>query len=361
MEIGYDRTIMTTTGTTPLGPPPTRVSVAMVRTISLGLARLGVSSSDFLDALGVAPDAREGGVPETLVGRVVADLATRKGISHLGLDLARSIPLGWFGTLDYQYSTSATLGDALFNVNPNVYKFVEGIEQKLAIEGDSARIVLRQVIPRPEAMPGLAIMRDFSVAINVRRVRDVLGDEAVKITSVRLGYAAPPSIEPYESFFRAPVSFLSGATDEIAFPRDLLIAPLLTADPALARTLSARRTNDRRAGTPEDPFIERVRALVAESLVHGDSALGADVIASQLDLSARSLQRRLKERGMSLSMLIDETRRALAEALLKREAVLLCDVAYRLGFADVKAFFRAFRRWTGTSPRAFQKAGNMPA
>jgi AraC-like DNA-binding protein len=290
---------------------------------------------------------------------VVADLATRMGIAHLGLDLARSISLGWFGVLDYQLSTSATLGDALFNVNHDVYKFVEGIQQELAIEGDTARIVIRQIVPRQEAIPGLTIMRDFGLAINARRMRDVLGDEAVRLTSVRLGYAAPSFTEPYASFFRAPVSFVAGDTDEISFPRDLLLAPLLTADPALAQVLRERRPGDLNEGKAKDPFAEQVRALVAESLERGEDALHADVIARQLDLSARSLQRKLKECGTPLSTLIDEKRRALAETLLNRDAVLLCDVAYRLGFSDVKAFFRAFRRWTGTSPRAFQKARNV--
>ena len=77
--------------------------------------------------------------------------------------------------------------------------------------------------------------------------------------------------------------------------------------------------------------------------------------AVTVEWTAPAKTEKLKEQGVSLSMLIDERRRELAEKLLARDSVLLCDVGYRLGFSDVKAFFRAFRRWTGTSPRAFQK------
>jgi AraC-like DNA-binding protein len=337
---------MTVHGATPPGPPTVRVAVSFVRLIEVALARFG--ANEFLASL----DSREGYVDGPELAHALTDLASSKGVEHLGLTLAQSISLGWFGTLDYQFSTSATLGDAILYANPEIHKFVEGQQQTLEIDGDTARLVVR--VPSTEVEPAFAPMRDFSLAIMVRRMRDVLGADAVKLTSVRLGYPAPPSIEAYDAFFRCPVSFGSGDTDEVAFPRDLLMAPLLTADPALARALSQLRSVDARVETP-DPFVERVRALISQSLDGGEGALGADVIGSQLDLSGRSLQRKLKERGMSFSALVDDTRRALAEELLKRDSVLLCDVGYRLGFADVKAFFRAFRRWTGTSPRAFQK------
>jgi AraC-like DNA-binding protein len=121
-------------------------------------------------------------------------------------------------------------------------------------------------------------------------------------------------------------------------------------------TLRARELAVSRDDETADPLIDRLRSVIEASLSAGETALGVDVIAAQVNLSARALQRRLKDRKLSVSGLIDEQRRAVAETLLSRDSVLLCDVAYQLGFRDVKAFFRAFRRWTGTSPRAFQRA-----
>jgi AraC-like DNA-binding protein len=241
---------------------------------------------------------------------------------------------------------------------------VEGVHQAMEMDDDTVRLRLR-FFDRPDHRAEVEIMSDFTAAVIVRRMRDVLGEQAVTLASVSFFRAPPASVAAHGSYFRAPVFFArSGDTDEIAFPRSLLAAPLVTADPALAQVLaggslsraaaaaaaSADRERDR------DAFLTRVRSAIAASLSDGESSLALDVIAGALDLSGRALQRKLKERGVSLSFLIDEARRELAEELLGQNTVLLCDVAYRLGFADVRTFYRVFRRWTGTSPRAFQKA-----
>jgi AraC-like DNA-binding protein len=107
---------------------------------------------------------------------------------------------------------------------------------------------------------------------------------------------------------------------------------------------------------PPDRLIDQVKAMIAGSIAGGTRALAVDVIAAALALSGRTLQRKLKEHGVSHSALIDDVRREIATTLLARDGVRLCDVAYRLGFSGLTPFYRAFRRWTGTTPRLFQKA-----
>jgi AraC-like DNA-binding protein len=230
---------------------------------------------------------------------------------------------------------------------------------EFAIEGDLAHLRVRQAMERPGAEALVAMMSDFGLAVSVRRMRDVLGDEAVQVSSVCFSREAPPSTKAHERFFRAPVKFgTNTGVDEVVVPVALFAAPLLTADPMLAEALRARASGgqEKRGDQPAEPFLDRIRSVIQASLSEGETGLGIDVIAAQLDMSARALQRKLKERSLFVSGLIDESRRNVAESLLARESALLCDVAYQLGFRDVEAFFRAFRRWTGTSPRAFQRA-----
>ena len=82
--------------------------------------------------------------------------------------------------------------------------------------------------------------------------------------------------------------------------------------------------------------------------------MGIVDVAARLALTPRSLQRKLPK-DAPFSALVDEVRRDRASELLTREGMLLCEIAYRLGFSGVTPFFRAFRRWTGVSPRAFQR------
>jgi AraC-like DNA-binding protein len=71
-------------------------------------------------------------------------------------------------------------------------------------------------------------------------------------------------------------------------------------------------------------------------------------------MSTRTVQRRLEEHGTSYQDLVDDVRAAMARALLRDRARSIIDVAFELGYADLKGFYRAFRRWTGTTPAEFR-------
>jgi AraC-like DNA-binding protein len=73
-------------------------------------------------------------------------------------------------------------------------------------------------------------------------------------------------------------------------------------------------------------------------------------VARQLNLSSRTLQRRLAENGVTFQQTLDEARRELAHHYLGRSSVELNETAYLLGYEDPNSFFRAFHDWEGTSP-----------
>lgn len=79
-----------------------------------------------------------------------------------------------------------------------------------------------------------------------------------------------------------------------------------------------------------------------------------DRVARDLGLSRQTLYRRLRQEGVTFDQLLDRLRRRLALRMLGQEGLSVKDAAYRLGFADPAAFSRAFKRWTGESPRAYR-------
>jgi AraC-like DNA-binding protein len=328
--------------------PQPRIAAAFVRPIALGLSRFGVPSAEVFSALGLSPDAKDGYVPITTVAEVLDRLAERLDMPHLALELVGMLPLGALGAVDYCFSTSATLFHALAHIAPQISLFTEALRFELKIEGDTAYLELRHLV-RP-----FPILTELPAAFVARRLRDVLGDAAVKLQAVRFHHDTRADVARYERFFGAPVHFRAGV-DHVAFPADLLKAPLLTAVPSLARILKAH-TGEASSLLPRgDPLLLHARKAAATALAEG-VVLKLDGMAAALEMSGRSLQRKLAESGTSCSDLVDEARRELATALLDREGILLSDVAYRVGFRDVNALFRAFRRWTGMSPREFQKA-----
>ena len=79
-----------------------------------------------------------------------------------------------------------------------------------------------------------------------------------------------------------------------------------------------------------------------------------DNTARRVGMPVRTLQRRLKESGLSYSELVEQTRYELACRLLDMPGAKMAAVAKALGYNDPSSFSRAFRRWTGMSPRAYR-------
>ncbi len=99
-------------------------------------------------------------------------------------------------------------------------------------------------------------------------------------------------------------------------------------------------------------FPESVTRLVRISLGEGQSQIRS--IASAVGISVRTLQRRLAERGVDYSALVEGARFDIATQLLKDDRCKLIDIAYDLGYTDPASFTRAFRRWAGVTPSEYR-------
>jgi AraC-like DNA-binding protein len=95
---------------------------------------------------------------------------------------------------------------------------------------------------------------------------------------------------------------------------------------------------------------------VRERLIRvGGADTGMDAVARELNMSPRTLRRRLEEAGTSYRSLVDEVRETLAEELLDTGALSVEDVAIRLGYAEASSFIYAFKRWKGITPAAYAR------
>ena len=88
----------------------------------------------------------------------------------------------------------------------------------------------------------------------------------------------------------------------------------------------------------------------------GLGPLSLPAIAAQLGLPPRSFQRRLSQERTSFRRLVRDHRRSLAEALIKNHAGTVTSVAHTVGYAETAVLSRAFKRWTGASPRTYARA-----
>ena len=99
--------------------------------------------------------------------------------------------------------------------------------------------------------------------------------------------------------------------------------------------------------------IPMCRALIADLLPRCYPKV--EQTAGLLGVPVRTLQRRLKDHGQSYSELVEAIRSERACRLLEEPQMRVADVAKALGYTDPSSFSRAFRRWTGISPRAYRR------
>jgi AraC-like DNA-binding protein len=96
----------------------------------------------------------------------------------------------------------------------------------------------------------------------------------------------------------------------------------------------------------------RVREVLTQRLSKGEPS--QEDVAELLNMSARTLQRKLGDCGVTYREILDETRRVLALAYLSAPRHSVSEVTYLLGFSAGSSFTRAFRRWTGQSPSGWR-------
>jgi AraC-like DNA-binding protein len=112
-------------------------------------------------------------------------------------------------------------------------------------------------------------------------------------------------------------------------------------------------------GTGTVSLLDHVKGEIRSRLPGG--VPGVETIADSVGLQRWTLQRRLAHYGSSFSAVTDQVRRELAERLLRQRYVPVLEISNLLGYSELSAFSRAFRRWFGISPRQYRSRLLSPA
>ena len=152
--------------------------------------------------------------------------------------------------------------------------------------------------------------------------------------------------------FRAPVLFGCPANAFVT-EKEFLESKVPAADPRLYGILKNYLEQTLDELPREEEFLSAVRHTVAEAMRNGYPKLAR--VAKQMAMSPRSLQRKLSEYRVDFKKLVEDTRRRIALKHLKDRTDSLTEIAFMLGYSDLSAFTRAFKRWTGTAPLEYRR------
>lgn len=338
---------------------------------------LGADPVEMLSAAGLAahaldrPDAR---IPYTRFGRLLAVAAERTRCDHVGLLAGRMLKLADLGRFGARVRAAGTVGDALRT-------FVA--EQDGDSEGALAFVVEGATVTEF----GYAIYHpyvgatdqiyDSALAAMTNYLRELCGHGWMP-SEVLVPHARRSDERPYRALLRTSPRF-DAEIASIRFPSRWMSRPVVRdgaimparADDAIA----ASHTDDaitpshaigattlaRAGGFPgpdaEPELVQQVFRALRRQLLDGRTA--GDDVAKALGMNRRTLNRRLKARGLTYQRILDEMRFGLARQLLSTSNIGLYDLAANLGYAGTSPFARTFSRWAGTAPgrwRRFQLA-----
>ena len=168
---------------------------------------------------------------------------------------------------------------------------------------------------------------------------------------VSLQRKQPDSPHRFDEFFSAPVMF-SQAENTMWLDPKMVKKPLATANPELVR-INDQIVIDYLAQLDRSDITMLVKSKLIESLPSG--YVSEEEIATSINVSQRSLQRKLKDQGLSFTQLLENTRRDLSLQYVRDPQHSFNEIGFLLGFSEPGNFSRAFKRWYGKSPSQYRE------
>ncbi|MDY7561130.1 AraC family transcriptional regulator [Pseudomonas sp. 10B1] len=289
------------------------------------------------------PDAR---FPQDSLTRLWQRAVALSGNPAIGLNMAKVVRPGSFSVAGYALMSSQTLKDGFARLVRYQRIIAESADLSFRLLAEGYALILTV---HGDHLPPTRQSAEASMASALAFCSWLTG-RTLQPRRVLIQGDPPKNMEPYRQAFHAPMTF-NAPYDALVFDRADMEAPLPTANEAMAQ-LHDRFAGEYLARFSESRVTHQVRQALCRLLPQGEPK--REMVAHRLHLSQRTLQRRLQEEGTSFQILLDDTRRELAEQYLAQPQMTLLEIAYLLGFADPSNFFRAFRRWFDTTPGEYR-------
>jgi AraC-like DNA-binding protein len=251
------------------------------------------------------------------------------------------------GLLMHQFRAQPSLKAALEQLARNAPLSFSPLSGELEVGTRSARLRFRLDDVPSDA---LAALHEYLAGFVTRFLGETA--PAVSPSEVRFDHAPRAPLDEYERLLGAPVRFQAPEC-AVVLPPDRIAEPIVTANPVVARVLSEQI--DSRLSMLGSGNVRGGVEHAIEELLRENRAVGREAVARRLGLSVRTLQRRLAAEGVSFHDLRETTLARIGRALLALPNLPLEEVARRSGFSDEDAFAKAWKRWTGETPREHRR------
>ena len=331
--------------------PTLQTSTLWFRYLIDAIERAGLDAKPLAAEIGLDllklddPDAF---LEDEYTARLLIAAANKSDDPEFGLSAGKYFVPSAFGPLGYSMMSCANLQGALERTVHFTSSVSDGTRTRLHCYGSTGFLEVNM----PSYHPSVAkLVDEFMMTCILSAFRWLLGRQFVPLR-VELMHAEPTSVLNHIQAFGVKPVFSANRCGFL-FSREQLDSRVIFADAAMSEIhdqyAASKLTQPKIAH-----LAPKLRRIIKQNLHAGEPTL--EFAAAQLNISERTIQRRLKLENSSFHEMVDEVRRELLAMYLDGTDTPFKEIAHLLGFADQSSFTRAVHRWHGQSPKALRLA-----
>lgn len=329
-------------------------SIGIVRDIGQYVAAQGVDVNRLYKAINIDPAWLEN--PDRQVSGEVLKYLWREAVNqtgdrHLGLHIGESFQLSAIGIVGYVLLNCQTYGQVLVKLSQYTRLFSQGVaiyhrisEGWVHCDCEIVGNLNNYLIDEPRQPI------ESTLAALITATKQLTG-KYLEPSAVWFQHSHPEDCSEHERIFQSRVLF-DQPINRIVFPAECLNWAVRSANPNLLSVFEHHAAELLKAQHQLQSYSQKVMLAITEKLQGEVPTIEA--IARDLMISVRQLQRELQTENTSYQQLLEQTRRELALRYLRHQKTSIHDVAFLLGFSEPSAFHRAFKRWTGQTPKSYR-------
>lgn len=337
--------------------PQGKVAASYLQPLLEAAALRGVDPRQLALAAGLDPDALNP-LPDNLSTHAYVRLLDAGALlardPHFGLHVGECVKLGTYNVYGMILLSCPDFGHALQQTLRYEALAHDLGRSELVVE--NGRAEYRWHPSLPQASRHLA----ESVFAGIQVLGAWLAGQPLPQAQLAFAHAAPQDCSEHLRLFGSDIRF-GAARHSACFDAALLGWPVRNADVGLYPVLqqhAEQLLREKARNRSDSGFVAQVRAAIARNLAEDRVRVG--LIAQELGLTPRTLQRKLNDAGLGFQQLLDQTRLGVAEDALRQRQLSLAEIAFLLGFKEQSAFSHAFKEWSGVTPGAWRDAHAGP-
>jgi AraC-like DNA-binding protein len=327
------------------------VSISLVRTLIEAVDRAGIPAERFIAQSGLSRSLLEDAAARLEVSAydVLQELALdMTGDPALGLHMGDQPSVSAFQVVGALVSHCRTIREGL-DVFFRYHRIVADCPASYLVpRGDEVVLVYNFLRTTPRCS---RLRAEFGIT-RVLRIGQIFGGASTTPTEIWFEHEEPTYAAEYARILGAGRVRFSQPSTGFVMPAAFLDITQLHSSPELFQVLKTQADKQLSDLDGSMPLSRRIHELVVHHFT--DVEPDMDTIARRMGMSARSLRRRLQDEGCSFSEIIGRAMGELSCNVLRERNTTIQEAAFRLGFSEASSFHRAFKRWTGKTPKQFR-------